>query len=81
MRCRVGECAVPDGGFDEGVGYTPRRAVGAVVVCDDVVGLVFLSDDAAAIGLDAVDEVGALGQALEEEEGEACEEVADFGGV
>ena len=76
MRAGVRECGVFEGGFDEGVGEAARGAVGAEVVGDDVVGEVFLSDDAAAVGVDAVDEGGALGEALEEEEGEACEEVA-----
>ena len=69
MGSGVREGGVFEGGFDEGVGEAAGGAVGAVVVGDYVVGLGFLSDDAAAVGVDAVDEGGALGEALEEEEG------------
>jgi hypothetical protein len=58
---RVRKYAVPDSGFYEGIRYAARRAVVSVVVCDDVVGLIFLPYYAAAIGLDSVDEEGALG--------------------
>ena len=49
----------------------------AIVICDDVVGLILLPHYAATIGLDSVDEGGARWQALEQEERDAFEETTD----
>lgn len=77
----VRECACADGSLDEGVAQAVGRAVVSHVVSDDVVGLGLEAHDAAAIGANAVEEVGAHRHAQADEEADAVEEAADVGRV